>query len=102
MHDQEKSDSAIVAARPPNKAGKPAAEVVERGAGTKGNAEQQSTHRTQTRARVTKELSRVRQVASQRRRERFTALLHHIDVDTLRLMFYALQRKAAQGVDGVT
>jgi DNA-binding transcriptional LysR family regulator len=32
-------------------------------AGTKGNAEQQSTHRTQTRARVTQALSRVRQFA---------------------------------------
>jgi hypothetical protein len=53
MHDQEKSDSAIVAAKPPKKAGNLAAEVVEPRAGTKGNAEQQSTHPTQTRARVT-------------------------------------------------
>src|SRR5271169_6021773 len=30
MHDQEKSDLAIVAAKPPNKAGSPVAEVVER------------------------------------------------------------------------
>ena len=75
MHDQEKSDSAIVAAKPPNKAGEPAAEVVEPRAGTKGNAEQQSTHRTQTRARVTQALSRVRQAARHRKKERFTALL---------------------------
>jgi len=102
MHDQEKSDSAIVAAKPPNKAGKPAAEAVEPRAGTKGNAAQQSTHRTQTRARVTQALSRVRQAARQRKKERFTALLHHVDVDMLRLAFYALQRKAAPGVDGVT
>ena len=66
MHDQEKSDSAIVAARPPNKAGKPAAEVVEPRAGTKGNADQQSTLRTQSRARVTQALGRVRQAPARR------------------------------------
>ena len=54
MHDQEKSDSAIVAVKPSNKAGTPAAEAVEPRVGTKGNADQQSTHRTQSRARVTR------------------------------------------------
>src|SRR5215831_12718600 len=63
MHDSEKSDSAIVAVKPPNKAGLPAAEAVERRAGAKGNADQQSTHRTQSRKRVTQALSRVRQAA---------------------------------------
>ena len=54
MYGPEKSDSAIVATRPTNKAGRPAAEPVERRAGTKGNVGQQSTHRTQHRtARVT-------------------------------------------------
>ena len=61
MHDWEKSDSAIVAVKPPNKAGLPVAEAVEPRAGTKGNADQQSTHRTQSRKRVTQALSRVRQ-----------------------------------------
>ena len=36
------------------------------------------------------------------RKARFTALLHQVNVDTLRLVFYALKRKAAPGVDGVT
>ena len=102
MHDSEKSDSAIVAVKPPNKAGPPAAEAVEPRAGTKGNADQQSTHRTQTRGRVTQALNRVRQAARQRKKERFTALLHHVDADTLRTAFFALKRKAAPGVDGVT
>ena len=102
MHDQEKSDSGIVAVKPTNKAGSPAAEAVEPRAGTKGNADQQSTHRTQTRARVTQALNRVRQAARQRKKERFTALLHHVNVDTLSAAFYALKRKAAAGVDGVT
>src|SRR5215472_5945332 len=98
MHDSEKSDSAIVAVRPPNKAGLPVAEAVERRAGAKGNADQQSTHQTQSRKRVTQALSRVRQAARHRKKERFTALLHH----TLRTAFLALKRKAAPGVDGVT
>jgi RNA-directed DNA polymerase len=63
MHDLETSDSAIVAAKPPNKAGPPAAEVVEPRAGAKGIADQQSTHRAQSRGRVTQALSRVRQAA---------------------------------------
>jgi hypothetical protein len=66
MHDREKSDSAIVAMNPPNKAGVPAAEAVEPRAGTKGNADQQSTHRTQSRARVTQALGRVRQAPERR------------------------------------
>ena len=33
---------------------------------------------------------------------RFTALLHHVDVDRLRAAYFALRRKAAPGVDGVT
>jgi len=102
MHDQEKSDSGILAMKPTNKAGQLAAELVERRPGTKGNAEQQSTHRTQGRERVTQALNRVRQAARQRKREKFTALLHHVSVDILREAFYALKRKAAPGVDGVT
>src|SRR6202165_3459468 len=102
MHDLEKSDSAVVAAKSPNKAGSPAAEAVEPRAGTKGNADQQSTHRTQTRERVTQALNRVRQAARQRKKERFTALLHHVNVDTLWTALNALKRKAAAGVDGVT
>jgi len=51
---------------------------------------------------VTQALERVRNAAKLKRKERFTALLHHITVDTLRTAFYALQRKAAPGVDGLT
>jgi RNA-directed DNA polymerase len=46
-------------------------------------------------------LERVRQAARQRKKERFTALLHHVNPDTLRTAFQALRRKAAPGVDGV-
>src|ERR1700730_2300345 len=102
MHDQEKSDSGIVAGKPTNKAGRAAAESVEPRPETEGNADQRSTLRTQGRERVTQALGRVRQAARQRKKEKFTALLHHITVDTLRVAYYALKRKAAPGVDGVT
>ena len=102
MHDQEKSDSAIVAVKSPNKACSPGAEAAEPRAGTKGNADQQSTLRTQSRDRVNQALSRVRQAARQRKKEQFTTLLHHINIDTLRTAFYALKRKAVAGVDGMT
>src|ERR1700726_3151850 len=102
MHDSEKSDSGIVVTKPTNKTGRPVAEPVEPRPGTKGNADQQSTHRAQSRARVIQALGRVRQAARQRKKEQFTALLHHISIDTLRTEFYALKRKAAPGVDGMT
>src|ERR1700720_2925890 len=76
MHDLEKSDSAVVAGKPPNKAGSRVAEGGEPRAEAKGNADQQSTHRTQTRERVTHALNRVRQAARLRKKERFTALLY--------------------------
>ncbi len=102
MNDREKSDPGIVAVKPTNKPGQPGAEPVEPRPGTKGNANRQSTLRTQGRARVTQALGRVRQAARQGKTERFTALLHHVDVDMLRAAFLALKRRAAAGVDGVT
>jgi RNA-directed DNA polymerase len=102
MHGREKSDSAIVAGKSANKAAPTAAEPVEPRAGAKGNARQQSTLRTQCRKRVSQALERVRQTARQRKKERFTALLHHISIDCLRTAFFALKRDAASGVDGLT
>ena len=63
MHGHEKSDLAIVAGKPANKAEQSAAESVERRAGTKGNASQQSTCRTQSRISVSQALERIRKVA---------------------------------------
>jgi RNA-directed DNA polymerase len=102
MNGPEKSDSAIVAGKPANKVATATAERVERRAGTKGNAEQLRTQRTQCRASVSPGLDRVRNVARQRKKEKFTALLHHVSVDMLRDAFLALKRRAAPGVDGVT
>ncbi len=44
----------------------------------------------------------MRRVARTDREARFTALLHHVDVDRLRAAYWALEPKAAPGVDGVT
>ena len=61
MNGPEKSDSAIVAGKPTNKAERSVAELVEQRAGTKGNAGQFSTRRTQSRISVTQALARIRQ-----------------------------------------
>jgi RNA-directed DNA polymerase len=102
MHGREKSDLARVAAKPANNDGRPSAELVERRAGAEGNAGQDRTRRAQDRASVSKGLDRVRHVARQRKKERFTALLHHVTPDLLRTAFFALKRQAAPGVDGLT
>ena len=102
MHGRGKSDSAIVAMKPANKAEQSAAEPVERRAGTKRNASQHDTHRTPSRASVTHGLERIRQSARERRDEKFTALLHHVSTDLLEAEFFALKEHAAPGVDGLT
>ena len=102
MNGPEKSDPVVVAVKPANKAGQPAAEWAEPRTGTKGNTGQPHTRRTQSRDSVSQGLDRVRNAARQRKKERFTALLHHVTVDLLRESFLALKRRAAPGVDGVT
>src|SRR5271165_4999770 len=102
MHEPEKSDSVVVAAMPTNKADRSAAETAEPRTETKGNVGQQSTRRAQDRGSVSQALDRVRQAARQRKKEKFTSLLHHVDPAMLRTAFYAIKRDAAPGVDGMT
>ena len=102
MHGREKSDPAIVVMKPTNNAGRPAAEPVERRAGAEGSAGQQRTRRAQDRGSVSQVLERVRQAARQRKKERFTALFHHLSIPMLRTAFFALKRDAAPGIDGLT
>src|SRR5437764_14662818 len=101
MREPEKSDSVVVAGKPTNKAERSAAELGEPRTETKGNVGQQSTRRAQDRASVSQALERVRQAARQGKKERFTALLHHVDPAMLRTAFYAMKRDAAPGVDGM-
>jgi RNA-directed DNA polymerase len=102
MYGPEESDSVIVAVKPTNKAEQSVAEPVEPRTETKGNADQQSTRRAQDRASVSQALERLRQAARQRKKERFTSLLHHVDPAMLRTAFYAMKRDAVPGVDGRT
>src|SRR5258706_5407283 len=102
MNEQGKSDPAVVAAKLANKAERSAAEPVEPRAGTKGNANQQHSGRTQSRETVSQVLARIRQTARERKKERFTALFHHINVELLRDAFFTVRREAAPGVDRVT
>src|SRR6516225_9994613 len=96
-----KSDSAILAGKPTNKAEQSAAESVERRVEAKGNTGQQSTYRAQDRESVSQALDRIRQVARHRKKEKFTALFHHITVQLQREAFFELKENAAPGVDGL-
>src|SRR5713101_1723717 len=102
MHGGEKSGSAIVAGKPTNKAERSAAEPAEPRAETKGNAGQQSTCRAQSRVSVSQALERIRKVAKERKKEKFTALFHHISIDLLDEAFFELKEDAAPGIDGLT
>ena len=103
MDDYGKSDSPVVPTKAPNKAGGPAAEAREGRGLAKGNSPDSHDDRTQGRAYPSDGLERVRQAAKRDRKQRFTALLHHVsDVDRLRRAYLALTRDAAAGVDGET
>src|SRR5260370_39129874 len=102
MNLQEQSDCAVLPMNQPNKEGQPSAEVGEGRAQTEENIVPSSMLPTQSGKRMSQGLNGVRQVAKERKQERFTALLHHLTVDLLRDSFFALKRKAAPGVDGVT
>ena len=102
MSAREKSDLPKVAEKRANKAASAAAELVERRGGAKENAELQSTVRTQSRAAVSQAQSRIREAVIRNRRDKLTALLHHLSVDVLRASFFGLKKFAAPGVDEMT
>ncbi len=104
MNDRGKSDSRVVPVKLANNTGRLVAESVEERRLAKGNTVQQNTLRTQRRGDVdvSSALERVRQAARKDRNARFTALLHHVTVDRPRVAYWAINPKAATGVDGVT
>jgi RNA-directed DNA polymerase len=102
MSALEKSDLPEVAEKRANKAASAAAELVERRGGAKENAELQSTVRTQSRAAVSQAQARIREAVVRNRRDKLTALLHHLTVDVLRASFLGLKKSAAPGVDEMT
>ena len=103
MNEREKSDSAVVPAKSPNKAGLSAAEEMEGRALAKRNSHEQNALRMQSRARAQSALERVREAAGRDPTMRFTALLHHVyEVERLEAAYRAIERDAAAGIDGVT
>jgi len=102
-HGAGKSDSSIVPQKFPNKAGRPAAEEMEGRGLAKGNSPGLNAPRTQSRTGAPSALERVRQAARSNRRQRFTALFHHVyAIDQLREAYLGIKPKAAPGVDGQT
>lgn len=102
MNGHGKSDSPIVPGKFPNKAEK-AAEGMEGRGLAKGNLLGQNTLRIQGRVSVHSALERVCKAAKRDRKQRLTALFHHVyDIDVLRESYFALPRDAAPGVDGET
>ena len=102
-HGREKSDRVVVPGKSPNKAGKAAAEAMEGRTLAKGNSHERNAPRTQSRTSTQSALERVRQAAKKDRKQRFTALLHHVyDIERPRSAYYSLKRDAAAGIDGET
>jgi len=101
MHEPEKSDPSIVAAKLANEPDSSGKESMERKGGAEGNTNERRTYRTQSRMSVSSGLGRVRERAKKNRKERFAALLHHVDIALLRTSFSHLKRDAAPGADGI-
>jgi RNA-directed DNA polymerase len=100
MNGCGQSDGPVVPANPPNKA--PAAEVGEERGPAKGNTASKPRPGRSAGPGGSNALDRVRQVAVRDKEARFTALLHHVDLDRLRAACWAINPKAAPGVDRVT
>jgi group II intron reverse transcriptase/maturase len=102
MDGREKSDGRVLPVKLPNNAQGGAAEAVEGRRPAKGNAASETRPGRRAGQGALSELGRVRRVATTDREARFTALLHHVDVDRLRAAYWALEPEAAPGADGVT
>src|SRR3954454_12044785 len=102
MDDRGKSDGPVVPAKPVNNALGGAAESVEGRGSAEGNAASETRSGLSAGISVLSDLDRVRRAAQKDKDARFTALLHHVDVDRLRAAYWAIRPKAAPGVDGVT
>jgi len=102
MHERGKSDSPVVPTKPSNKAAPAAAEVVEERGLAKENTASTTRPGRSAGPGVSSGLDPVREIARRDRDARFTALLHHVDLDRLRAAYWAIRPQAAPGVDGVT
>ena len=80
----------------------PAAEVVEGRGLAEGNTDSTTRPGHSAGQGVSNGLDRVREVAKRDKEARFTALLHHVDLERLWAAYVATNPKAAIGVDKVT
>jgi RNA-directed DNA polymerase len=102
MHDRGESDGPVVPAKLSNNAQGRAAEAVEGRGSPEGNVASATRSGLSAGQNAASGLDRVRRVARKDKDVRFTALLHHVDVDRLRAAYWAIRPKGAPGVDGVT
>ena len=103
MHERGKSDEPVVPQKPRNEVAQATEDAVEGRGLTKRNSGEQTMPRTQRRIGMPHALARVRRAAREKRKQRFTALLHHVyDVNRLRSAYLAMKRNASAGVDGET
>jgi len=105
MHERGKSDGPVVPARSQNKATRStgsAADAAEGRGPAKGNADSETRPGRRAGQGASSELDRVREVARKDRNARFTALVHHVNLERLRAAYRALSPRAAPGVDGMT
>src|SRR6266496_1790379 len=102
MNEGGKSDGRVVPVRPVNKAAGAAAESVEGRRPAEGNTASKTRPGRRAGHGAPSALDRVREVARRDKEARFTALLHHVDLDRLRAAYRAINPKAAPGVDGET
>jgi RNA-directed DNA polymerase len=101
-HAGGESDEQVVPAKRPNKGEGSPAEGVEGSCSTEGNTEETRMCRTQGREHVYQGLGGVRKAAHRNGKQKFTALLHHVNTELLRDSYFCLKRQAAPGVDGIT
>jgi RNA-directed DNA polymerase len=102
MHDRGQSDGLVVPGKLPNNAQGGAAEAVEGSGPAKGNTTSETRPGHGAGQGAPSDLGRVRRVARMDEEAKFTALLHHVDVERLRAAYWALNPRAATGVDGIT
>ena len=100
MNERGKSDSPVIPAKPPNNTGRPAAEVVEERGLAEGNTDDLPRPGRSAGSDVSSGLDRVREVARRDKDARFTALLHHVDLNRLRAAYWAIRPPPLLGSTG--
>src|SRR5688572_18149500 len=103
MDGHGKSDRSVVPEKLSNNVEQSTTETMKERDLAKGNSPTSNAFRTQSRGDARSALERVRRAARKDRKQRFTALLHHVyNVDRLRDAYSGLTRDASAGADGET